>query len=68
MADLQDKKELTPEEIRRRKQYRLKKQKERRRKKIIRFCIAWGSVALVVILVTVLIVSCAVNADRKSVV
>lgn len=65
MADVQDKKELTPEEIRRRKQYRLKKQKERRRKKILRFCIAWGGVALVVILVTVLIVSCAVNAGKK---
>ena len=66
MADPQDNRELTPEEARRRKQARLKRQKERKRKKIIRFCIAWGSVALVVILVTVLVVSCAVNAGKKN--
>ena len=44
---------------------KLRRQKERRRKKIIRFCIAWGSVLIVVVLVTVLIVSCAVNAGKR---
>lgn len=66
MADPQERRELTPEETERRKQARRKRQKERRRKKIIRFCIAWGSVALVVILVTMLVVSCAVNAGKKN--
>ena len=66
MADPQENRELTPEETLRRKETRLKRKKARRRKKIIRFCIAWGSVALIVVLVTVLVVSCAVNAGKKN--
>ena len=48
------------------KEARLKRKKARRRKKIIRFCVAWGALIAVIILVIVLLVSCIKSCSASS--